>query len=316
MSLLLKRDTSDNWYTGNPVLGPGEPGFEIDTLSLKIGGTGTTHWNDLPYIGDADDVWEIGSNSSDYSVQTKGTGCFAASTYVVAEGFSTSGTGVKSHSEGSYTYTFGNSSHAEGISTVAGYRSLFPPVDVGSASHSEGYYTYAWNDYSHAEGSCTTASGVTSHSEGSGTTAIGDYSHAEGYGTIAEGNCSHSEGTYNESMGSSSHAEGNNNTSIGKYSHVEGEYNIASGTSSHVGGWSCTDTGNISFIHSYKSNCYHDYSAILGGTGITSLANNTVYVPQLEIAYGTKTSIIMTDVALGTRYKVYVSGGTLKCESV
>lgn len=44
----LRTDTKLNWETYNPILGYGEPGWEIDTHKLKIG-DGETHWNDLGY---------------------------------------------------------------------------------------------------------------------------------------------------------------------------------------------------------------------------------------------------------------------------
>ena len=44
----FKRGKSTTWRTKNLLLLDGEPGFEIDTLRLKIG-DGKTAWNDLPY---------------------------------------------------------------------------------------------------------------------------------------------------------------------------------------------------------------------------------------------------------------------------
>ena len=44
----FKRGKSTTWQTKNLLLLDGEPGFEIDTLRLKIG-DGKTKWNDLPY---------------------------------------------------------------------------------------------------------------------------------------------------------------------------------------------------------------------------------------------------------------------------
>jgi hypothetical protein len=38
-----------NWTARNPVLAPGEPGFEINTGRLKIG-DGFTNWVDLDYF--------------------------------------------------------------------------------------------------------------------------------------------------------------------------------------------------------------------------------------------------------------------------
>lgn len=46
----LRRGTAVDWATDNPILGVGEPGFEEDTNTLKIG-NGFTLWNDLPIVG-------------------------------------------------------------------------------------------------------------------------------------------------------------------------------------------------------------------------------------------------------------------------
>ena len=46
--IVLRRDTSINWTTNNPVLLLGEPGYETDTARMKIG-DGSTLWADLPY---------------------------------------------------------------------------------------------------------------------------------------------------------------------------------------------------------------------------------------------------------------------------
>jgi len=42
----LRRDTSTNWDSVNPILSAGEAGFETDTSKLKIG-DGTTAWSSL-----------------------------------------------------------------------------------------------------------------------------------------------------------------------------------------------------------------------------------------------------------------------------
>jgi len=44
----LRRDTSANWTTANPILAAGETGFETDTRMMKLG-DGSTHWADLKY---------------------------------------------------------------------------------------------------------------------------------------------------------------------------------------------------------------------------------------------------------------------------
>ncbi len=45
----FRRNLKTGWESTNPVLGPGEPGYERDTRLLKIG-DGYTKWNDLPYF--------------------------------------------------------------------------------------------------------------------------------------------------------------------------------------------------------------------------------------------------------------------------
>ena len=47
----FKRGQSASWVSQNPVLQPGEPGYEMDTGRLKIG-NGTDAWLDLPYVGE------------------------------------------------------------------------------------------------------------------------------------------------------------------------------------------------------------------------------------------------------------------------
>lgn len=47
--ILFRRDLASNWRDANPVLGDGEPGYEIDTGLLKIG-DGSARWIDLNYF--------------------------------------------------------------------------------------------------------------------------------------------------------------------------------------------------------------------------------------------------------------------------
>ena len=48
----LKRGLAEAWTRVNPLLRPGEPGFELDTGKLKIG-NGIDNWTELPYfVGD------------------------------------------------------------------------------------------------------------------------------------------------------------------------------------------------------------------------------------------------------------------------
>jgi len=46
--ILLRRDTSTNWETNNPILSLGEPGVETDTLRVKLW-DGVSNWQTLDY---------------------------------------------------------------------------------------------------------------------------------------------------------------------------------------------------------------------------------------------------------------------------
>ena len=46
----FQRGSSDRWEALNPILGPGEPGVEVDTGLFKVG-DGHSRWNDLePFL--------------------------------------------------------------------------------------------------------------------------------------------------------------------------------------------------------------------------------------------------------------------------
>ena len=40
----VRRDSSNNWTSTNPILSQGEPGYEIDTNKIKYG-DGISTWN-------------------------------------------------------------------------------------------------------------------------------------------------------------------------------------------------------------------------------------------------------------------------------
>ncbi len=48
-TIKFRRDSAANWTLRNPVLASGEPGYELDTNSIKIG-DGFTKWTGLPYF--------------------------------------------------------------------------------------------------------------------------------------------------------------------------------------------------------------------------------------------------------------------------
>lgn len=45
----IRRGTAAEWTASDPILAEGEPGFETDTNTFKIG-DGTTHWSALPSL--------------------------------------------------------------------------------------------------------------------------------------------------------------------------------------------------------------------------------------------------------------------------
>lgn len=63
----VRRDTSENWGSANPVLASGEFGYETDTGKLKVG-NGATTWSQLDYV--TADVVHLSAN--DFA----GTGSF------------------------------------------------------------------------------------------------------------------------------------------------------------------------------------------------------------------------------------------------
>lgn len=52
-TIQVKRGQSSSWEMLDPVLEPGEPGYEMDTGRLKVG-NGLASWNNLPYVGEND----------------------------------------------------------------------------------------------------------------------------------------------------------------------------------------------------------------------------------------------------------------------
>lgn len=60
----FKRGKAASWIEKNILLGPGEPGFEIDTGRLKVG-DGIHQWNNLPYLAENEIKNEINKYFSD-----------------------------------------------------------------------------------------------------------------------------------------------------------------------------------------------------------------------------------------------------------
>jgi hypothetical protein len=235
--------------------------------------------------------------------------------YSHAEGQDTVASGQNSHSEGIATIASGSHSHAEGIWSIS----------YGSDSHAEGYSAMTYGNYSHAEGGSTETYGEYSHSEGLHTIASGDSSHAEGYSSITYEVYSHTEGFKTQAWGMSSHAEGTFTITSGQSSHSGGHGEnvdnpiIASGIASFNHSFRESSTPDVSgatadyssILGGKNNSAIHSGSAIIGGNEIISKATFTTYVSKLEIDEQIDTAFILKDVVDGTRYKMYISGGTL-----
>lgn len=97
----------------------------------------------------------------------------------------------------------------------------------------------ASGDSSHAEGIMTVASGVAAHAEGMETVAEGEASHAEGALTIAVGNAAHAEGMETIAKGEAQHVQGRFNIedSTGTYAHIVGNGSYDSPSNAHTLDW-------------------------------------------------------------------------------
>ena len=90
-TIQLKRGTSAEWITDNPILLSGEAGYELDTRYLKIG-NGSLAWNDLGYIqipldtiGVLSDLNDVGTASPANRFALMGTGTIFNSRALVLE---------------------------------------------------------------------------------------------------------------------------------------------------------------------------------------------------------------------------------------
>lgn len=160
-------------YAINAGGGAGFPysGSAVITGSLLISGSGLVITGSQNIAGD----FIVNSLLYNYTSSSLkiGNGSIASGQYSLAQGDTTTASGLGSHAEGLNTIASGDYSHAEGNASVA--------QGVGS----------------HAEGSSTLAEGADSHAQGESTIARGVGSHAEGFGTTAEGNYQHVQGIYN-----------------------------------------------------------------------------------------------------------------------
>ena len=108
----------------------------------------------------------------------------------------------------------------------------------------------------------------------------------------------------------------------GSYSHCSGStsiiagsaYSTITGTNNYngiIGGYGNHIDASFGCIIAGSGNTVsHNNSVCIGGEGLTSVATDTVYVPNLEIDTQSVNALIIKDVVDGTRYQLYVSGGT------
>ena len=80
----IRRDTSSNWTSLNPILGAGEIGFETNTGKFKIG-NGSSGWSALDYFLDSSDLsayLTTSTASTTYLTQSSASTNYATKTYV------------------------------------------------------------------------------------------------------------------------------------------------------------------------------------------------------------------------------------------
>lgn len=79
-TIKLRRDTSTNWTSSNPILAAGEPGLETDTLRVKYG-DGSNTWTNLAYsaVGNATYATTAGSATSATTAVSAATATSATS---------------------------------------------------------------------------------------------------------------------------------------------------------------------------------------------------------------------------------------------
>lgn len=276
--------TSYNTWTSLPLVPTSYSGATSGLNTFVTGGTynaGTATFTNNTggtfsvsgFSTGGDTFWVSGSSGTS-SIKRPLFGNDATGNYSMNAGFASVASGEMAAAFNYSTKATGYASHAEGYATSA---------LTQTGSHSEGYHTLAEGLGAHAEGQNSIANGTASHAEGYLTVANGYAAHAEGQETSATTYNTHAEGIGTLASALAAHAEGYNSQAIGIHSHAQNTYNIASGFYSHAGGSGSTAQGIASFVHSTGSIVYGDRSAVLGGSGITANANDTVYVPNLVI---------------------------------
>jgi uncharacterized repeat protein (TIGR03803 family) len=166
--------------------------------------------------------------------------------------------------------------------------------------------TYGIND---TVGGYIIFGGHYSHSEGEETIAGGNSCHSEGLLSLSIGYGSHAEGRATATIGEFSHTEGSGTTTFTRFGHAEGRDTVVSGESSHAQGRETYVFGENSNVSGYQNALYGNNSAIVAGQGILGIADNTAYVPNLNLAYTPDVDASIGDVL------VRAADGTVKTRS-
>jgi hypothetical protein len=82
--LQLRRDTSVNWSSIDPILAQGEPGYELDTGKIKYG-DGVTLWSALPYFTGGGSGGNTTPGGPINSVQFNANGSFSGSSLLTID---------------------------------------------------------------------------------------------------------------------------------------------------------------------------------------------------------------------------------------
>jgi len=82
--LQLRRDTSVNWSSIDPILAQGEPGYELDTGKIKYG-DGVTLWSALPYFTSGGSGGNTTPGGPINSVQFNANGSFSGSSLLTID---------------------------------------------------------------------------------------------------------------------------------------------------------------------------------------------------------------------------------------
>lgn len=82
----LRRDTTTNWSTANPILAEGEFTYDITANKVKIG-DGITNWNSLPYAELALSAYEVAVENGFIGTEQEWTNNFFYEYFVIPLGF-------------------------------------------------------------------------------------------------------------------------------------------------------------------------------------------------------------------------------------